>query len=324
MKKTILSMCIVFLLSFFAFHFIACSPNPTIKSISVEEQSLVLSVGDFEFVDYTLYADGYSDSEDYNSVEWSSSNKNIAIISYISDARFYDNIGDGFLSIEAKNIGNCTITLKADNISTNINISVLLDPQINVYQRENNSFQILSYLPNGTKMKISLTGNNYTNNQDIILQKYSETKSEAIVTFISNEQKLDGIYQLTIKLCDISLQPDNVKKIIGNNGENLIGNDIQDLNNGKTVQFAKNFELPYKTELEKIQETTYSKLTKKQMLSIISWIEDRYDYYDKQAGYYTGDKYTKTIFNEAASRYNKSYFEISAIWDRSYELKYGN
>lgn len=85
----------------------------------------------------------------------------------------------------------------------------------------------------------------------------------------------------------------------------------------------KEISTPLKTELEIIQETTFNNLTKKQKLSIIYWIEDRYDYYDKLAGGYTGDKYTKTIFNEAAERYNKSYTQINEIWNQSYQLKYG-
>lgn len=77
-----------------------------------------------------------------------------------------------------------------------------------------------------------------------------------------------------------------------------------------------------KSELEIIKETSYENLTKSQMLTIIKWIENRYDYYDKKAGKYTGDKYTETIFKEAAERYNKTVEEIDKIWFRAYKLKY--
>ena len=79
----------------------------------------------------------------------------------------------------------------------------------------------------------------------------------------------------------------------------------------------------YQSDLDIIKKTDYSDLTKSQMLTIIRWIENRYEYYASIEGKYSGDKYTQTIFNEAADRYNKTSAEISKIWDKSYELKYG-
>lgn len=71
-----------------------------------------------------------------------------------------------------------------------------------------------------------------------------------------------------------------------------------------------------------ISNTPYASLTKSQKLEIIYWIEDRYEYYDDIEGRYCGDKYTSTIFNEAAKKYNKTYSQIDAIHAQSYYLKY--
>ncbi len=76
------------------------------------------------------------------------------------------------------------------------------------------------------------------------------------------------------------------------------------------------------TDIKTIIDTPYSNLSRQQKLTIIRWIENRYQYYDDKEGKYVGDKYTKTIFNEAASKYNKTYDQISNIWDQSYDLKY--
>lgn len=77
-----------------------------------------------------------------------------------------------------------------------------------------------------------------------------------------------------------------------------------------------------KNSLDSIRDTSYSSLSDEQKLTIIYWIENRYEYYDDIAGGYAGDKYTKTIFNEAAERYNKTYYQIDSIWSEAYKLKY--
>ena len=83
----------------------------------------------------------------------------------------------------------------------------------------------------------------------------------------------------------------------------------------KTVEASFNFTLTApKSAEDVIKETAYSNLTKSQKLNIIYWIEARYEYYDNVAGGYSGDKYTETIFNEAAGRYNKTYEQIDSIW----------
>ncbi|MCD8007532.1 MAG: hypothetical protein LUF68_01085 [Clostridiales bacterium] len=49
-------------------------------------------------------------------------------------------------------------------------------------------------------------------------------------------------------------------------------------------------------------------------VEVYQWIEDRYEYYDSKDGKYTGDKYTDTIFSEAASHFGVSESKIKEIW----------
>lgn len=57
-----------------------------------------------------------------------------------------------------------------------------------------------------------------------------------------------------------------------------------------------------------------SKINDEKRSEIKKWINDRYSYYDKKEGKYSGDKYTKTIFKEAAELFELSYAEIYNIW----------
>ena len=57
-----------------------------------------------------------------------------------------------------------------------------------------------------------------------------------------------------------------------------------------------------------------NKITDAQRTTIKNWINNRYDYFDNIEGQYTGDKYTVTIFIEAADEFGYTYEEISNIW----------
>lgn len=55
-------------------------------------------------------------------------------------------------------------------------------------------------------------------------------------------------------------------------------------------------------------------LTTKQKNEIKRWIEERYSYYDKIAGGFSGEKYTKTIFKEASDKFELTVDEVMNIW----------
>jgi hypothetical protein len=59
---------------------------------------------------------------------------------------------------------------------------------------------------------------------------------------------------------------------------------------------------------------TSATLTSSKKAEIKKWIEDRYSYYDLIEGDYAGDKYTDTIFSEAAKKYGLTLAEVDEIW----------
>ena len=70
-------------------------------------------------------------------------------------------------------------------------------------------------------------------------------------------------------------------------------------------------------EAEK-KENTYNNLTNSDKKKICEYIEDRYDYYDKINGGYSGDKYSDTIMQEAADKYDLTTTQIEIIWMNMY------
>lgn len=291
----------------------ACSNTPKIDEIKLSDAILNMQVGDYKFVGYTIYPTSVTGVD----LEWTSSDENIATV---VGSKYNEYIGTA--KITAKSYGTCTIIVKAGDKTNSLTINVGIDPNILITQQKNNIFDISSNLPAGTKLNISLSGENYSNIQEVILENGKLNKTTATVLFSDTEKELNGNYLLKITLCDISMQNEEIKSKLGANYENLVGDNIEIVNDIKTLRFENTYELPFKTELEKIQETDYRSLTKSQMLTVIYWIEERYEYYDKIYGKYSGDRYTETIFSEAAERYNKTKSEIRWIWNKSYELKY--
>ena len=69
---------------------------------------------------------------------------------------------------------------------------------------------------------------------------------------------------------------------------------------------------------EQTAEDRYNSLTNKDKLLICDYIQDRYDYYDELEGGYAGDKYSDTIWEEAAAKYGLTTQQISLIWGNLY------
>ncbi len=287
----------------------ACSTP--VETVTITKDSIELKVGDWNTVNNFISYEYTPSDADTDDITWTSSNTEIATVANDNNRGAINPVGPG----------TCTITLTIGGKSDTIDVTVLLQPNISVIQTAG-GVTVFTGLPVGTKLDVVLSDDVFVGEKTFILQQSNVEGSTSFSLEMEGMEALNGKYKLAISLSDMSEQPESVTSLIGMNGEFLGGHYVEITDAGKTIQYEKTLELPYKTELQKIQETPYSDLTKSQMLSIIKWIEDRYDYYDKQAGYYTGDKYTTTIFNEAADRYNKTYSQISTIWDRSYELKY--
>lgn len=224
------------------------------------------------------------------------------------------------LSVVAYNItlnGNTTPNSNPTEAFTPTEITVAIDVQNN----ENNSFTVSTNLPDGTTLMLTLfsTDNSYRAQDRVYVYNGKATSG----VFTNKGSSLSGEYTLEVTMPVANQQSKDVQKIIGSDCEYLKGNLVTTSSVGKIVKARFDFTLiAPKSELDIIKETSCNSLTKSQKLSIIYWIEARYEYYDKLAGGYSGDKYTQTIFNEAAERYSKTYQEINSIWGQSYELKY--
>ena len=49
--------------------------------------------------------------------------------------------------------------------------------------------------------------------------------------------------------------------------------------------------------------------------TVYLWCQDRFDYYDKKDGYYTGDLHDDDVFNDAAEHFGKSKTEVKQLYD---------
>lgn len=72
-------------------------------------------------------------------------------------------------------------------------------------------------------------------------------------------------------------------------------------------------------EEAKDKEDTYIGLTNSDKKKICEYIQRRYDYYDSLNGGYSGDKYSDTIMQEAADKYNLTVSQVEIIWMNLYE-----
>lgn len=70
-----------------------------------------------------------------------------------------------------------------------------------------------------------------------------------------------------------------------------------------------------------ISEIPYSELGSLEKKRICDWIQSQYDRYDKSAGQYTGDKYSDTIFSDAAELFELSDSELKVIWMKKNDYK---
>lgn len=72
-------------------------------------------------------------------------------------------------------------------------------------------------------------------------------------------------------------------------------------------------------EEAKEKEDIYTSLTNSDKKEICEYIQSRYDYYDSLNGGYSGDKYSDTIMQEAADKYNLTVSQIDIIWMNLYK-----
>lgn len=240
--------------------------------------------------------------------EIESSNESIAVV---SSSRRYTEYSSNLIIVTVKGIsaGECVISVKVGNTVKSVNVKVGFIPEITLQHTGSYSFHIETNFPTGTILFLTLNGADSSSSQKITLEKKSWYYSYQNFSF---ENINNGSYSLIIQLDSFDNQPQETKRALGTNGEYVLGEYVDEANNSFKVIYT--FDLPYKSIVEQIVETEYSKLTYAQRKYIKQWIDARYDYYDNKEGKYTGNKYTETIMNEAANRFNKTYSQIKTIW----------
>lgn len=117
-------------------------------------------------------------------------------------------------------------------------IDVVLDVSVN----KNNGkpiFTVNTNLPDETDLMLTLKGNKYTGQTHAIVENGTAV-SEA---FSSKGKAISGKYTLSVSMSEPKLQSDNVRTVIGENGENITGKYVKtsDINNSKFINGDFNF-----------------------------------------------------------------------------------
>lgn len=109
-----------------------------------------------------------------------------------------------------------------------------IDVQIDVQTNPDNSFTITTNLPNNTQLMITLSGTDYTAQDKITVNNGKAISS----TFSNGGMPLSGSYNLEVTMPLPTVQSDDVKDIIGINGEFLTGQYVVDssIGNSKTIK----------------------------------------------------------------------------------------
>lgn len=103
-------------------------------------------------------------------------------------------------------------------------------------------FTINTNLPDETSLMLTLNGNNYTAQVQVTV-KDGVTSSNA---FSSNGNSLaEGEYVLTVSMSIPKLQPDNVRAIIGESGENMTGEYVEASGIGDSMCLSGDFQFSF-------------------------------------------------------------------------------
>lgn len=297
MKQFILIL-LTAILIFSSFSLVACGN----ESVELSTTEIEVAVDKYEAFNFT--------ASEKSKFEVVSSDENIASVS--STQRSSGNTSNYVITtIKGKSNGKCNITVKVGNTTKTVNVKVGFIPEIKLLQTDDYSFHVETNFPVGTILTLTLKDNDYSSSQYITLEKKSWYYSYQNFTV---EDVMNGTYTLSLKLDDFTNQPQETQSKLGNSGEFILGEYVNEKDSTKMFEATYSFDLPYVSTEEKIAATDYISLTNEQKLFIKQWIDKRYDYYDEIEGKYTGNKYTKTIFNEAAALFNKTYSQIDSIW----------
>lgn len=125
-----------------------------------------------------------------------------------------------------------------------------------------------------------------------------------------DNEELSAMYHYyNAKFYDDIGQTDNAKNEMKNISPNYSG-----VMHDEIINYGKSLLGSMWTNEHEEKVEHKEKISDGKRIEIKNWITQRYDYYDKLEGRYCGDKYTKTIFNEAATKFGFTYEEINNIW----------
>lgn len=130
-----------------------------------------------------------------------------------------------FMFVDMKDVKS---NIATEEIDVYINVSTSIDDG-------KASFSIDSNLPDDTKLMLTLSDGNQYRGQTNVTIKSGQCQSDL---FSNKGEKLSGEYSLEISMPIASVQPDTVRKLIGNSGENLRGDLVvpNSIGNGQTVE----------------------------------------------------------------------------------------
>lgn len=114
------------------------------------------------------------------------------------------------------------------NNKTKVNENI--DVQISVQFNKDNSFLITTNLPDNTCLLITLSGNGYTGQEKLTIKNGKANSS----VFTNKGKPLSGKYNLEVTMPLPSVQSEDVKDIIGLNGEFLTGKYVVDSSTGNS------------------------------------------------------------------------------------------
>lgn len=128
----------------------------------------------------------------------------------------------------------------------NNKIEVSLDVTVN----ENNGqpiFTVNTNLPDETDLMLSLSGEDYTGQTNVIVNGGIATSEQ----FSNNGKALKGKYVLSVSMSNPKLQSDNVRAVIGEYGEHMSGKCVQASDTDNTTYISKDFNFSFKSSQKK-------------------------------------------------------------------------
>lgn len=144
-------------------------------------------------------------------------------------------------------------------------------------------------------------------------EKYPEDEVIAHIYYYSVAKEFYGLYEKFNKDNYLRVAEEYSAKIDPNySGE--YADEIHEFVSG--VLDTENSDEEYSEA--KTKENKYNSLTNSDKKKICEYIQERYDYYDSVNGGYSGDKYSDTIMQEAASKYGLTVSQIEIIWMNLY------